>query len=346
MKYDAQLSEVVQKLPSVQNILIVLSSSPSADDLASGLALLLSLQQAGKKASIATEGVIRVEHTHLFGVGQIQNRIPQANGGNFTITLSGVVTKDASGQEAVPALEKLRWEPQGSDLKLIFQTVPGQKFEPTQVTPSYEGGNFDLIFTLGVTSLDLLGNLYSVNQQLFSSNYVINIDNKPGNTNFGRSNVLDPIATSISEMMVQILPSLQLPMDQDSATNLLSGIFEATNNLQGTNLTADTYQAVAQCLRAGGQKPGNQPPVINPLETTAFQQIFNITPPAQVITEPSVAPQPQPVAQPFIQPVPQVPTQPVEQSSPEEAPDGETATSSNPEADWLTPKIYKGSSIG
>src|SRR3990172_12578464 len=141
MKYEAQLSEVIRLLPSVQNVVIALPAEADVDELAAGLALFLSLEQAGKKTSIITEGVIRVGHTNLFGVGQIQNKIPQAEGGNFTVTLGGIVASD----KTVPSLQNLDWAPSGpqmQDLKLVFHVAPGQKFEPTFVTPTYEEGNF------------------------------------------------------------------------------------------------------------------------------------------------------------------------------------------------------------
>ncbi|MDO8498723.1 MAG: hypothetical protein Q7S44_02970, partial [bacterium] len=124
MKYDAQISGLTPALTGAQNILIALPSEVNVDLLASGLALYLSLEQAGKKAAIATEGIIRVEHTNLFGVGKISNTLPASQGGNFTISLGGVVGKDASGQSIVPALEKLDWAPQGLDLKLVFHVLP------------------------------------------------------------------------------------------------------------------------------------------------------------------------------------------------------------------------------
>lgn len=381
MKYESQAAEISNLLSSAQNILIALPSQPSVDDLAAGLALLLSLEQTGKKASIATEGTIKVGHTNLFGVGEIKSQLPTASGGNFTITLGGVVSHDASGASAVPALEKISWDPIGSDLKLVFHVTPGQKFEPTQVAPGYEGGNFDLIITIGAINLEALGSLYTVNQQVFTNASIINIDNKSANTSFGKANLIDNTASSVSEIIAQALPSLHLPAEGDIATNLLNGIFESTGNLQGDNVSAETFETMALLVRSGGQKPGahlaaqaqaasglniQQPPVqatpqpqpVSPnissptpvqtnsapapvFDNAAFQQIFNINPPQQAAT-----PEP-PVAENFTVPPVVNEAQPEEdQSSPEETPGGEGAGSGTPEADWLTPKIYKGSSLG
>lgn len=355
MKYDIQLSGVAQLLPKTQSVLVALSAQSSIDELAAGLALLLSLKQAGKEASIVSEGIIRVGHTNLFGVGEIQTKIPEVKGGNFVIALGGVAAVGPDGKGIVPALEKLDYYTSGSDLNLVFNVLPGQKFEPTSVTPRYEGGGFGLIFVIGAGSLSELGSVYTTNQQLFTSSHVVNIDNGQGNAQFGNTNVVDPSASSSSEMVPQILSFLGLPVNGDIATNILSGIFAATSGLQERNAGADTYEVVAQALRAGGQRP------------TQIQE--------NSVTTPGVAVQPIQPAQPFQQPVApqgfdlskvfgaplsspadnftvppvvgsnQVELQPEPQPSPEEAVVGEEVVT--PEDDWLTPKIFKGKgSIG
>lgn len=322
MKYDSQISEIQKILPNAKNILVVLSREPSVDDLAAGLALFLSLEQAGKKAAIVTEGIIRVGHTNLFGVGQIQNTMPTASGGNLVITLGAVV---AGG--TVPALEKLDWHPDGNNLDLILHVLPGHKFEPTFITPKFEDGKFDLIFTIGVPALAQLGMIYSSHQDVFAGVPLVNIDNKPANGSFGQHNLLDPQASSISEMIISLLLGLQLPFEKDIATNILSGIFAATNNLQGTNTAADTFSAVAYALQVGGLKP------------TPFVQ----TPiPPGPVSAPTIPSSPGNIES-FSVP-------PVVSSSPEERPVGEGVTSEEeivtPGSDWLTPKIFKGGSIG
>lgn len=323
MKYDAQLSELQKVLPGAKNILIALSSQPAVDDLAAGLALFLSLTSAGKNVSIVSEGVIRVGHTNLFGIGQIQNKLPQTSGGNLVVSLGGVVSGGT-----VPALEKLDWYPQGSDLNLVFHVIPGQKFEPTHITPRFEGGSFDLIFVIGAQSLASLGSIYLGHEESFRNIPLANIDNKAGNGGFGTTNVVDPNASSASEIMTQVLTPLQLSFEGDIASNLLAGIFAATNNLQGTNTGADTYGAVALAMQMGGQRPQSaaQPTP----EAVSFGQAFS---------------QPQPAPVPVgSAPVPPVQPESASEPSPEEQPAGEEVVT--PENDWLTPKIFKGSSIG
>lgn len=342
MKYDPQLSEVQKIFPTAQNILIALPKEAGVDALAAGLSLYLSLEQNGKQAVIVTEGIIRVGHTNLFGVGQIQSSIPQTSSGDYVITLGGIVD---SATKKPTALKDLDWYPEGTDLNLVFHVLPGHRFEPTFVTPRYQNSGFDLIFAIGVSRLDQLGVIYSGHQDIFSNAHIVNIDNTQNNNQFGVANIVDQTASSLSEMVADVIRCLNLPYDSDIATNTLSGIFSATNNLQSSNIGADTYEVVAAALRAGGNKPSTQNTSAPGLNISGFT-----SPVAEVSHDSFTVPQ---VVDSAVQkqsaPVRSGPAemgQSIPQSSPEEVPHGEDAISGEIEADWLTPKIFKGSSAG
>lgn len=337
-------------LAGAQNVLISLPTDLTIDKLAAGLALLLSLEQSGKKAEIVTDGIVRVEHSNLFGVGKIKNQLSEGSGGDFIIILGGVASPDGT----VPAAEKVDYFPSGNDLNLVFRVKPGHKFEPTKITTRYDSGGFDLIFVIGASNLESLGSIYANNQSVFSGPNLVSINNQPASSQFASNNIIDPNASCLSEMIAHIIPPLGLPFEGDIATNVLTGIFTTTANLQDPKAQADTYEAVAQAVRAGGQKLGTsgvsvvtpvqpiqqftpppQPPVQEPVSPFAqFNQAIglqeNYTIPPVVSGNPEVKPEAQPQYQP----------------SSEEAPRGEAATTETPEADWLTPKIFKGSSIG
>lgn len=347
MKYDTQLAELKNLLPSAKNILIALPANSDPDKLAAGLSLFLILQAQGKQVSIVCETVVKVSQAYLFGVDHIQNSLSQTEGGNLTITLEGVA--DSSG--TVPALEKLDWFAQNSNLNLVFHVLPGQTFQPARIVPHYQGSGYSLIFVIGAVNLNALGNIYQANQQVFSGVHVINIDTQSANTSFGQTNVLDTNASSVSEMMVNVIADLGFNLDSDSASNLLAGIFDTTGSLTNQKATAETFMAVANCLRAGGRKPGIASPASS--QTFPAQDLTPLIP-----TEPPVSTQP--AASPQMEysgyttpPVvnnslgdDSLVSQPQPQPSPEERPSGERVITETPEPDWLTPKIFKGSSLG
>lgn len=358
MKYDIQLSELKNLLPTSKSILIAVPANANIDKLASALSLFLTLETLGKQVSIVCDDTIKVGQSHLFGVDHIQKTVSSTDGGNLTLTLEGVAASDGT----IPALEKLDWSAEGGNLNLVFHVLPGQTFQPAKIVPHYQGGGFNLIFVIGAVNLTALGNIYQLNQQAFSGTHIVNIDNQSANTSFGQTNVLDVNTSSISEIMGNVILDLGFALSTDSASNLLAGIFDVTGNLTNEKASAETFVAVANCLRVGGKKPAglSQANVPQSQQTSpsfdwsalmpkdASQQPVPVaTPVAQ--TQPSDYTMPQ-VVQSASQmqdqggdhPVlPQTPS-----GSPEERPAGEGVVSETVEPEWLTPKIFKGSSIG
>lgn len=327
MKYDGQITELKNLLPSAKNILIAVPAGLDIDNLSAGLSLFLAFEAAGKEVSIVCDDNILVGQAHLFGVDHVQKILPPTEGGNLTLTLEGVAASD----NTIPALEKLDWYAENSNLNLVFHVLPGQTFQPARIVPHYQGSGFNLIFVVGATNLNALGSAYSQNQSAYSGTHIVNIDTQSANTSFGQTNVLDGAASSLSEMAVNLITDLGFNLDSDMASNLLTGIFDATNNLSDPKVTADTYMAVAQCLRVGGKKPGvqKQPEVAAIPQQPAYD--WNAVSAAIGSNVPVAVP---PVVS--FDPLP----------SPEERPAGEGVISETVEPEWLTPKIFKGTSLG
>lgn len=347
MAYDTQLQELRNLLPTSKSILIALPVGADLDKLAAALSLFLLLQGQGKEVSVICEDSMKVAQAHLFGIDHISSRFPQTEGGNLILSLEGVeITPDGK----VPALKSLDWSPEGSNtLNLVFHVIPGQTFQPTRIVPRYQGGGFDLIFVIGAANLNSLGALYGQNQQIFSGVHLVNIDNQ-GNTGFGNTNIIDTNASSVSEMMASILTSLGLNPDADAATNLLAGIFEASGNLTSDKVNAETYAQVANLMKAGGKKPAQMVSAAAAVQQPSGFDLSAFIPQQPVVqkTDSSDAFTVPPVVSERVgkETEPVMTAEPV--SSPEERPAGEAAiTESNEiEPDWLTPKVFKGTSIG
>lgn len=323
MKYDSQIGELKNLLPAAKNILIALPAGANIDKLAAGLSLFLILETQGKQASIVCDDTILASHGHLFGVDHIQKNVSSTEGGNLTLTLEGVAASDGT----VPALEKLDWYAEGNNLNLVFHVLPGQTFQPAKIVPKYQGSGFNLIFVVGAVNLNSLGSIYSQNPRVFSNTHLVNIDTQSANTSFGQTNVIDPSASSLSEAMVNLISDLGLALDQDSASNLLAGIFDATANLSDPKTTADSFMAVASCLRVGGKKPGSVETVIpqaQPIQPQPIKPSYDWSALSAAIGG-NIAPS---------------------QPSPEERPVEEGVISETVEPDWLTPKIFKGTNLG
>lgn len=351
MTYDAQLNNLRALLPGTQKILIALPVASNIDKLASGLALYLSLTQQGKDVSIVCQDDILVGLSHLFAIDKVQKTLVAGSSGDYILTLSGVAS-----QNTVPSLEKLDYYVEGQDLNLVFKVLPGQSFNPTNIAPKPQtGGNFGLVFVIGATSLNDLGSVYTQNIQSFSGAHIVNIDTQSTNTNFGQTNIVDSSASSVSEMIASIMTSLGMPSQEDISTNLITGIFDATGNLTSPKVTADTYQIVATCLKNGGRRPGESvQSTVSAQPATSSQPLSFGNQPAATFDLSALMPADNSTQDSFtVPPVvnggssERLPNDAFSANTPsqEERPMGEGVVS-EAEPDWLTPKIFKGSSIG
>lgn len=300
MKYSAQLTEINPLIAQAKRVLVLISQHGGTDELAAGLAFYLSLKQAGKDAFVASEINLIAGNANLYGVGDIQATLPTSSGGDMVMTLGNVVMPDGK----VPALEKLDYFTEGSDLKLVFKVVPGQRFEPNQISTAYSSGGADLMVIIGAPSAADLGRIYHDNLELFTKVPTINIDVRSNNANFGKYNLVDPNASGVSEMVAQILPDLNLPVDADIASNLLTGIYDATASLT-QQINPETFMSVGMAMQAGGHisaqpsavssQPINQPtpsvqPVSSVIEAIGDNQSTPVNP--APVSEATPAPSP------------------------------------------------------
>ena len=384
MKYDSMLVELKNLLPASKNILIALPANASIDQLAASLCLFLTLQTAGKQVSVVCDDTIKVEQAHLFGIDHVQKTMPSTEGGNLTLTLEGVASSDGSipalekldwaaennnlnlvfhvlpGQTFQPA--RIVPHYRGSGFNLIFtigaanltalgnvysansqvysgthivnidnqssNTSFGQTNIVDQQTASLSEIMANLILDLGYVadadaSSNLLAGIFEATANLTSANasaetyMVVGNCLKAGGRKPGSANVYAPqIETGSINQFSQPANINQAPQPQPVLTNA---------NLGG-NQPAFDWSALMPGLPASQRGepadalPNAVPSQVNSQPTTDFTS-------------------------------PQIATNSVNniqggRPSPEELPSGEFVTSENVEPEWLTPKIFKGSSIG
>jgi hypothetical protein len=360
-KLTDQINDLKNKLTESSSCLVFLPKEVSLDQLAGALAIFLALKQAGKSVSILSESELKVGQSHLFGIGEIKNSLPENSSGNFLMRFDGVVENGK-----VPALTNLDWHPDGSALELVFHVAPGKKFEPINISYHHDTAGFNLIFFVGGSNLADFGSLFESNLEKLGDGLKVNISNSQNNNPFGAINIVEPEIASLSEIMAQVIQGLGLPQDQDIASNIIAGIYDATKNLT-ENVSADTFIVVGSQMHFGGKIPTG-----SRVDNSGFdiRQLGQSSKPAPVS-------QPEAVAQAVIQPagdqapslvsdeavkeaveegvslVPAPIQEQIEATAPakEEIPTGEFATTTsseaeNPSPDWLTPKIFKGGGLG
>lgn len=306
MNKSYPFTELQTKLQTAQKILIALPTNPSLDQVAGGLSLFLALKEHSKSPAVLCATPMTVEFNQLVGVDQVSDKFL---GTDLVVNFNYLMEN----------IEKVSYNDENGRLNLVIQPkVNSPSLTPQMVSFSYAGAGTNLIFTIGVSNLQLL---QQAGKSDFSNVAIVNIDNDPNFSQFGEIGVYDPQAGSISEIILGLILGLGLSISPDMAQNLLNGIWRATRGLTALELEADAYEAVAICLRGGAHRP---------TDFMTKEQDFRQKPTAQFKPKPTPAWNQPPQAKPAA-PVAPVPTPPV--------------VKQNPPADWFEPKIYRGANI-
>ncbi|HRN69846.1 MAG TPA: DHH family phosphoesterase, partial [Candidatus Woesebacteria bacterium] len=232
------ISEVITKGNSG---IIVLPAKPTPDAIASGTSLYLALTKMGKNVSLIC---VAMPETDIAGADKIKTSI-QTGGNNLVVSFP---YKEG-------AIDKVDYNVQNEKFNLIIIPREGQaRLEPKDVEYSYSGGKIEFIITVDAPNLNSLGDIYTKNQNTFDGKNIINIDRHLINNNFGTINLVAKTAAATAELVLKVLQTVKAPIDKDIATNLYTGIVTATNNFSSYSVNADTFETVAQLLRAGAVK--------------------------------------------------------------------------------------------
>lgn len=351
MAVQGQLNRVQQQYTSAKSLVVLIPQDATLDAYAAGLAFHLSLIESGKRSTLVTPKLPQFvnalpENTHL---------TTQFTGRNLVV--SWPYPEDSVDQVATEV------DPQQHKFNIVIQTKPG--FPPIdyrQLEFRYIGIDADTVFTVSGTYPEDFPEFQSELRELADQNQsrIWFIDNaSPGS----QQTISDPGATSLSEVVFKTIQQLKLPLTSAVATNILIGIEAQTQQLtQG--VTADTFEAMAACMRAGGVRRS----VSSPSSAPSTSQ----TPPRPQQSQPMVPPRPQtqtqpkpqspqsssqpaasqlkpsPIPAPASNSAPSAESQPQEPSQPEQAPATPATPPANhsskpniPQPEWLIPKAFK-----
>ncbi len=328
-------SKIKEALDKYLNIGIAVPMDPTVDEMGAALGLYLSLKDLGKSLSIATPNQPLVEVSSLVGIDEVRT-VLGAESGDLVVSFP---YKEGE-------IEKVSYTRDDNYLNIVVKAgEQGLNFDQKDVRFTRGTNAPELLFAVGAAKITDLGKLFDA--AALKDTVVVNVDNKPENQGFGDIVMVSPRASSVSEIVANLILSIGTKMDLDIAQNLMLGIATATNNFQDPKTSSLAFEMVGVLMRNGALRPTPNLPKRKlavdfeqqgrPLSETGFDQPrFNkaltdlekelrpdtrqrFTPP----TQPKLS-RVQQHSQPRVQPKPQV-------------------RNSNPPEDWLTPKIYKGS---
>ncbi|MFA5991135.1 MAG: hypothetical protein WC794_02745 [Candidatus Doudnabacteria bacterium] len=234
--------QILEQFKKAGKILIVLPENLNVDALSAGLALRLFLLKQQKEVSIASSSLVPLQLRFLPGAETVQNRLTQ--GKSLVVSINTTVKK----------LEEISYQktPQAVQIYLKSQA---DEFEQQDISFSKETAPLDLIVALGGKSLESFGKIFEQATDRFFETPKINIDCQAANEYFGAINLVDITATSVSEILVELMQKYEEQLiDEDIATCLLSGIIEKTSSFQHVQTTPRAFLKASELVALGGRQ--------------------------------------------------------------------------------------------
>lgn len=239
---DYLKGQTLEHLAKAQNVLIAVSQNIGFDGLAAGLALYLSVKKLGKNASILAKPPTVNDAKMLYGVDKIGK-----GGGEKNL----VVVVD----NAVKNVEKVTYFLDEHKLKIVIHSFPGSKGTAKEDI-SYEetASKQDLIFAVGFNSISELKNEVTHEQIINSDTWTVSISKNTMSQKFAQVSIHEHQAASISEITAILLQDLALPVDEDIAFNLYSGISHATQMFSPSYSRPSSFEAALWLVKFGAGK--------------------------------------------------------------------------------------------
>lgn len=240
---EDSLKQAAELLKKAKNILVCLPRILSTDAISSGVALHLVLGNLGKTVRvIGSDQELPESHGFLPKSGEIATNL--ANLKKFVISVD---LKKAP-------ISELSYNTENDKLN-IYLTPKAGFYQHADISTSTSQPEFDCIVTLDCQDLDHMGSLFEHNTEFFYATPVINIDHSPANEHFGQVNVVDLVATSVSEIVADLIKEIDPNIvNSDVATALLAGMIAKTKSFQSLTVTPKSLNLASELVAAGARR--------------------------------------------------------------------------------------------
>lgn len=232
------VADIIDRINDSKNILVALSKNPSVDEFSAAIGLSMYLDRIGKNATAIYSG----------GTPDVLEFLRP----NERFERSADVLQDF-----VIALDKdkadhLRYKVDGDFVK-IYITPYKTKVTGNDLDFSYGDFNVDLVFAIDVSNGTELDSALREHGRIMHDAVIVNVTTSaPGK--FGEIEWSNQAASSISEMIADLLFAMEVKPEQDEATALLTGVVAATNSFSNARTTSDTMKVSSKLMEAGANQ--------------------------------------------------------------------------------------------
>lgn len=236
---DSQRQQASDRIKQANNILVTVSNNPSVDQLAACIGLTVSLNKMGKHATAVFSGTVPSTLEFLQPEKTIEKNTDSLR--DFIIAL------DKS------KADKLRYKVEDRVVK-IFITPYRTSITDKDLEFSQGDFNVDVVVALGVHNQNELDLAITSHGRILHDATIITMNTQPGGE-LGSINWLDPNASSLSEIVVQLVNDLDKNLlDTQVATAFLTGIVAETERFSNGKTSPQTMSISAQLMSSGANQ--------------------------------------------------------------------------------------------
>lgn len=224
------LKKVKTLITKSSNIQLLPSPELGKDTFPATLALFYSLRKLGKNVNLICKDFPKKFN---FLIKKEKFQLSEAN---FLISI----------KESTAKLSQIFYEKTGEGLNLYLKTKDGRLKKDNIIFKSLDSEN--LLISLGIKNPEKIESLLERSK----SEYIINIDRNSENENYGEINLIEPNFASFSEIVFDILETIDENLfDIDVSNSLLAGIIQGTSNFQDVKLNPKTFQKISFLMERG-----------------------------------------------------------------------------------------------
>ncbi len=241
------ISQAKNLIKKSRSILLLPALNSAGDSLPASFALFFTLKKLGKKVNVAVDGIPEKFH-FLSGLNSF-------SGKGFTISV------DTSEKN----ISEMRYEKNGKNLKIHLTLAEGEigekdisfsrRSKEVEIKKdNLANENPDLLITLGASSLEDLGEVFTQNSGTFYETPILRIDNHLDGENFGEVNLTE-MTSSISETVTGLIRSMESQdgelIRETVASYLLTGIIWSSQNFRNPKTRPKTFETSAFLIEKG-----------------------------------------------------------------------------------------------
>lgn len=241
--------QIFRQIEKAKEILIIFPNNKDGDSLSAALAFFVFLKNLNISVDLFEANLTSdLENFNEASLSFLPNfnkiKKDLSNLRSFIVSLNIKNTK----------VSQIKYSVNEDELNFIVSPSSGW-LTPEDVSLKTGEFKYDLIISIGISNLELLGEVYDNNVEFFYKTTIINIDRSPANEDFGQINFIDLNSLTNSEIAYYLLKNYQTgKISEDVATCLLSGIIKKTKNFKIDNLNPRTLLASSELISLGARR--------------------------------------------------------------------------------------------